>query len=83
VVVTTAGDCDNTPNVLMENYILPAIKEDKPIASNQSMVNKLQQLSQHLEYPEPKPVKSLPDIAKRISGKTFICRPNNLGMESY
>ena len=73
IVVFTSGLPDPNfpkPKQLVESYVLPAVRSDGPLAANSASVQSLTYIIQAIEHPD-RPVASLPDTARRISGKTF------------
>ncbi len=73
VVVFTAGLPDPifpAPNQLVKSYLLPAARSDEPLAANLPAVQALESAIQAIEQPD-RSLAPLPDIARRISGKTF------------
>jgi len=81
VIVTTGADFDIDKII---KYVFSSIEDlEKPLEPNPSAVEKLNNaVSEIAKYPEPKEVLSLPEIAGKISGKTFIFEPNALTVES-
>jgi CubicO group peptidase (beta-lactamase class C family) len=81
LIITTGADFDINKIV---KYVFSSIEDlDKPLEPNPSAVEKLNNIvSEIAKYPEPKEVLSLPEIAGKISGKTFIFEPNALTVES-
>jgi hypothetical protein len=81
VVVTTGGGF-TYDNVVP--YILAAFLDPKnPLPANPAGVAELQQLVVALSQPPaPRSVPAFPDIANRISGRTFQLDQNPLGVES-
>lgn len=83
LVVVFTGGIYNTnelfyPGELMEKYIVPAVKSDAPLESNQKTSESLSKVSDMVQNaPPPDAVSPLPEIAKRISGKTFIMDSSN------
>jgi len=75
ILVMTGGGVDMDD---IEPFIVPAfVDRDNPLPSNPSGVGGLNTvLTTILQAPEPKAVAPLPDIAKTISGKTFVFGPN-------
>ena len=73
VAVFTGGLPDPifpTPHQLVKSYLLPAVRSDEPLAANSPAVHALESQIQAIEQPD-QPGAPLPDIARRISGKTF------------
>jgi CubicO group peptidase (beta-lactamase class C family) len=73
VVVFTGGLPDPAfpaPQQLLQAYVLPAIKSAQPLPANPQAFRALENQIQGIEHPE-QPVAPLPEMAHRISGKTF------------
>jgi CubicO group peptidase (beta-lactamase class C family) len=81
VIVTTGADFDIGKII---KYIFSSIEDsEKPLEPDPSAVKKLNNaVSEIAKHPESKEVLSLPEIAGKISGKTFIFEPNALTIES-
>lgn len=61
------------PSELMEKYILPAVKSGAPLENNPNASKQLKQaLDTVQKAPLSEPAASLPETARRISGKTFV-----------
>jgi|LSQX01.1.fsa_nt_gb CubicO group peptidase (beta-lactamase class C family) len=60
----------------MTDFILPSIKSSRPLKADPMTNWKLQVLIKSLQYPKPQKVAVLPEIAKQISGKTYIMNSN-------
>lgn len=61
------------PGELMEKYIVPSVKSDAPLEYNQKGSESLSKaLDMVQNAPSPEAASALPEIAKKISGKTFI-----------
>jgi len=60
----------------LNNYILPSIKSSKELKPNPVSNMKLQSLVKSFEHPMPQKVAKLPEISKKISGKTFTMDSN-------
>jgi CubicO group peptidase (beta-lactamase class C family) len=74
VAVFTGGFADpvfDTSYQLMKNYIIPAVKSNSPLAKNGPAYQALTARVKHVGTQPAKPVPPLPDMAKRISGKTW------------
>jgi hypothetical protein len=76
VVVFTSGLFQGNdffyPVELMGNYILPSVKSDKPLEMNKTVSGQLQKAVDMVQKaPTPQPVRSLPEIAGKVSGKTY------------
>ena len=77
VVVFTGGLYQGNdlfyPGELMENFIIKSVKSDSPLGYNQKASELLKTAIDAVQNaPLPQPASSLPEIAERISGKTFI-----------
>ena len=73
VVVFTGGLSDPnfpTPHQLVKTYLLPAAQSAQPLATNPQMDNQLTTEITNIQNTE-KPAMPLPEIAKKISGKTY------------
>jgi CubicO group peptidase (beta-lactamase class C family) len=85
VVVFTAGlpytnDADLIPlQALLDQYILPAIKSDKPLPANPDSLTRLEAGIQGLSEPQRMTPPPLPTIASEISGKTYTLEDNPFG----
>lgn len=76
VVVFTSG-LKNTqfyaPEELVESYIIPAIKSSKSIGDNKDSGEALKKMLEDIQKaPTPKAAPKLPEIAGKISGKTYV-----------
>lgn len=75
VVVFTSSLSDHDfmiPQVLVDNYIIPAIRSAMPILPKGRSQHKLDVLlKMGSRAPKPKPIPPMPEIAKPISGKTY------------
>ena len=82
VIITTGAGFDIDT---VAQYIVASIEETKqPLAPNPSGVEKLNNIIGSLKQtPEPQEVSPLPEIAGKISGKTFTFVPNELTVESF
>ncbi len=85
VVVFTAGlpytnDADLIPlQELLDQYILPAVKSDKPLSANPNSLARLEAGIQALGQPQRTAPPPLPAIAAEISGKTYTLGDNPFG----
>jgi len=77
-------DDSSLPDFLHEYYILPAVNSDSPLPPNPGGVDSLDSRIQKaaLSQSEPEPIPPLPEIAQRVTGKTFLLDPNPIGWES-
>jgi CubicO group peptidase (beta-lactamase class C family) len=67
---------------LIEIFVIPAAKSDRPLPENPKMNQQLNALLRELAAPKSQPVPPLPAIAAKISGKVLPCAPNNLHFQS-
>jgi CubicO group peptidase (beta-lactamase class C family) len=81
ILVMTGGGVDIDD---IEPLIAPAFVDmEKPLHANPSGVTKLNTaLTTILQAPEPKAVAPLPDIARAISGKTFVLDSNSFQLKT-
>jgi hypothetical protein len=73
VAVFTSGLPDPifpVPKQLVQSYLLPAARATEPLSANLQAFSGLEKQIQDIEQPV-QPIPPLPDIAQRISGKTF------------
>jgi CubicO group peptidase (beta-lactamase class C family) len=88
VVVFTAtlpftNDADLVPlQELLNQYILPAVKSNEPLASNSNSLAHLEAGIRALAQPQPMTPQPLPAIATQISGKTYTLEDNPFGWHS-
>ncbi len=86
VVVFVSGfsgeDMEYVPDALLSTYIIPAARSEVALPPNPKQAALLAAQVQALEVPKPKPIHSLPPIAKRISGQMYRIEPNSLGISS-
>lgn len=78
VVVFTSADFTQPWNIY-DFFIKPAVKGRK-IAANPKEAAALGKLADELEHPQAKPDLPLPEIAGKISGKTYRLEENNFGI---
>lgn len=83
VVVFTGGIFDNQdlfyPGELMERYVIPSVKADAPLKSNQSASDSLLKAINTAQSPHAEPVGPLPRTAGQISGKQInLTMGNNI-----
>jgi hypothetical protein len=74
---------DTVPEMLLESFILPAIKSAQALPENPQAVSRLQAQMQAVAQPQPKSLPSLPAMASSVSGKTYRVRDNSFGLESF
>ena len=85
VVVFTAdlpytNDADLVPlQELLDQYILPAVKSDRPLPASPQGLARLQAGIQELAQPQPMASQPLPAIAAEVSQKTYMLADNPLG----
>jgi CubicO group peptidase (beta-lactamase class C family) len=88
VVVFTAdlpftNDADLIPlQELLDQYILPAVKSDKPLPANPNSAARLEAGMKALAQPPRTAPSALPAIATKISGKTYTFKGNPFGWET-
>jgi CubicO group peptidase (beta-lactamase class C family) len=78
VAVFTSGLPDSifpVPNQLVKSYLLPAAQSTEPLPANPVAFRALDTQIEELEHPV-QPLTPPPDIAQRISGKTFQMTPS-------
>ena len=83
VVVFTGGIYDLNdifyPGELMEKYIVPSVKSDTPLVSNPTASETLKKALETVQNaPSPEHARSLPEIAKKISGKPFAMEDSTI-----
>ncbi len=65
----------------LAKFILKALKSDEPLQANHEASDQLQErIAAAAKSPPPQPVRKLPPIAARISGKTLKLSTNSLGV---
>jgi hypothetical protein len=86
VVVFVSGfsgeDMEYVPDSLLSTYIIPAARSEGALPLDPKQASLLAAQLQALAEPEPKPIRPLPPIAKRISGQLYDIEPNSLGIRS-
>jgi CubicO group peptidase (beta-lactamase class C family) len=65
-----------TPEVLFRNFIIPAVESPEPLPPNPRGVARLDSLTAVVASPEPEKVSPFPEMAGRISGKTYVFDSN-------
>jgi hypothetical protein len=87
VVVFTSGLGEsglNQPELILEFFITAAAKSSGPLPENPRAVARLESLSNKAEErPESEPVPPLPEMAARVSGKTYALEDNVYGWQSF
>lgn len=84
IVVFTSGGDFPVPEILLNNYILPAGNSEDPQPPNPDGYERLNQLTQDSATPpDPELIPTLPDAAERISGQTYVFDPNNLDFKQF
>ena len=70
------------PFELLYNFIIPAAKAPIPIAPNPDGVKLLESKIQQVALSQvvPETVPPLPEIARQVSGQTYVLDPNPLGL---
>jgi CubicO group peptidase (beta-lactamase class C family) len=81
MAVTTGGGLDFSE---IDPLLAPALVDmEKPLPANPEGVTQLEAaVTTVAQPPAPQPVAPLPDIAREISGKTFVFEPNPVGLET-
>lgn len=82
VVVFTAIN-DAAPLEFYRSQILPAVMSDSSIAPNSSDADRLKKNIEGLARPKNDYAAPNPELIERISGKTFNCEENALGLDSF
>jgi hypothetical protein len=81
IVVTTAGGFDyaTLDPILEEAFVDP----EKPLPANPEGMAQLEEMLVEIQQGEAaQPASSLPETAKAISGKTYLCDPNAAGVNT-
>ncbi len=81
VVVFTGADNDQW-QTLINKYILPSIRDDFPLPHDLTNQKQLKKMIRELKDPEPQDHDPLPEIAKKISGKKYILKKNDLNFSN-
>jgi len=78
VVFTSALHSFNffIPEMFLRDYIIPAAHSSIPLPDNPEGEKRLQSVLQAISNPKASPVPTLPEIAQKISGKTFVFDSN-------
>jgi hypothetical protein len=69
------------PHMLMRNHILPAVKSSAPLPENPAGEKRLQSILHAISNPKPSAVPTPPEIAQKISGKTFVFDVNPMNFK--
>ena len=69
------------PEILLRNYIIPAAHSSTPLPENPEGEKRLQSVLQAISNPKASPVPALPEIAQKISGKTFVFDANPINFK--
>jgi CubicO group peptidase (beta-lactamase class C family) len=83
VVFTSALHSFNffIPHMLLRNYIIPAAHSSKPLPENSEGEKRLQSILHTISNPKASPVPTPPEIAQKISGKTFVFDENPMNFK--
>ena len=76
VLVVTAAD-HGMPQWISRDIFLYAVQENKPLPAAPNALSRLKAAIMALETPASTPVQKLPEIAKKVSGKTYQLSPND------
>ncbi len=70
---------------LSYEFIIPAVRSSKPLPANPDGIKLLESKIHQVAQPraEPEPVPPLPEIAQRVTGRTYVLDPNPLGLLSF
>jgi CubicO group peptidase (beta-lactamase class C family) len=80
IVVTTGGGFDMDE---IAPFLVAALQSDQPLPENPAAYGRLQEkIDAVVEPPEPEPVKPLPEMAKKIGGKTYVLDSNPLDLQT-
>jgi CubicO group peptidase (beta-lactamase class C family) len=87
LVVTTAGGGDQygVLGKLLSSYILPAVTSDAPLPADvdgQAILDAHVQEAAAPDVTEQLPVPPLPEMAQRVSGRTYVLDANPVGLVS-
>lgn len=88
MILVFTGETKDSPSgftlsPLIEKYIIPAVKSDRPLPPNKKIAKETKLFLQEIMQPGSKPVPPLPAMAARISGKEIQCGPNKLKFKSF
>ena len=77
------NDADLTPlQALLDRFILPAVKSDRPLPADADSVARLRANLQALAEPPRITLPALPALAAKISGGTYALEDNPLGWQA-
>lgn len=80
ILVTTGGGFE--PDELSP-FLLAALQSDRALPENPEAYGRLQdKIKAAANLPDPEPVPQLPEMAKEISGKTYVFEPNPFGIKT-
>jgi CubicO group peptidase (beta-lactamase class C family) len=80
IVVTTGGGYESDE---IAPFLVASLKSDQSLPENSAAYGRLQEkIAAVAEPPEPEPVKPLPEMAKKIEGKTYVLDSNPLDLQS-
>lgn len=83
IVVFTANARNTQDELnLMHNYLIPAIKSDKALASDPVSYNELQRRQSELSLKPPVSKLNMAEFEKKISGKEFMLDANDYQIQS-
>lgn len=82
VVMTAGARISQYALDLMHNYLIPAIKSDKPLAPDPELNRKLSEKEAGLMIRAPFQVMAESGFDKKISGREFVLMPNSFGIQS-
>jgi CubicO group peptidase (beta-lactamase class C family) len=81
VVVFTGADNDQW-QILSNKYIIPSISDEYSLPPDVTSQKVLKKIIWELNNPDPQPHHPLPEIAKKISGKKYILKKNELNFST-
>ena len=83
IVVLTANARNTQDEInLVHNYLIPAIKSDKPLPTNSGLYSELQKRQAALSIKLPASSLSQPELEAKISGREFMLSDNNYNIQS-
>jgi hypothetical protein len=86
IVVLTGGGADASPDQLLDQFILPAIKSDEPLATNDTSEAVLRDAVETVALApalEAQPVEPIPPLAQEVSERTILLDPNPAGLLTF